>query len=141
MKAYEFFPHTADVKFRASGKTLEVAFKNAAYALTDTMTNHKKVKGKVNEKISIESEDKKALLYDFLEQFLILVDSEGFILNKVKSIKIGRNKKGLKLTAKVIGDNKPEKYEVDAHIKAVTYQQMIVKKSNGMYILQVILDI
>jgi len=51
---YKFLPHTADAKFQAFGKTLEEAFKNAAYAMTDIITNHKKVKAKVKETIKIK---------------------------------------------------------------------------------------
>ena len=95
MAKYKFLPHTADVKFRAYGKSLEEAFSNAALALTSVITDPSKVEAKVEKKISVSSEDEKALLYDFLEQFLILLDSEGFLLNSVKELKIS----GLKLTA------------------------------------------
>jgi len=137
MKNYKFLPHTADVKFQAFGKTLEEAFKNCAYALTETITDYKKIKPTTEKTIEIESENQESLLYDFLEQFLILLDSEGFILNKIKSLKITKNK----LTAKIIGDTKPEKYKINTHIKAVTYQEMFIKKEKGQYVIQVILDI
>ncbi len=134
---YKFLPHTADVKFRAYGKTLAEAFKNSAYALAKTITDYKKIKPQVEKTINIESENQEALLYDFLEQFLIFLDSEGFILNKIKSLKIIKNK----LTAKIVGDTHPENYEIDTHIKAVTYQQMFIKKEKDQYTIQVILDI
>lgn len=141
MKGYGFLPHTADVKFRAYGKTLNVAFKNAAYALTDTMTDHKKVRGKIENNIEVKSENREALLYDFLEQFLILVDTNGFLLNKVEELKISKKGKGYVLISKVVGDKVSRKYKIDTHIKAVTYQQMKIKKVDGKYMLQVILDI
>ncbi len=143
MKKYEFLPHTADVKFVALGKSLEGAFRNAAYALTDVMTDHRKVKQKKSYEFSVESEDKMALLYDFLEQFLVLVDSEGFLLSKVNSLKISKDRKSgkLMLKCKISGDKQNHKYEIDTHIKAVTYQQMYVKKSKEGFKLQVILDI
>ena len=137
MPQYKFLPHTADVKFQAQGKTLAQAFRNCAYALTDTITDHKKIKPTVEKIIKIESENQESLLYDFLEQFLILLDSEDFLLNKIKSLKITKNK----LTAKIIGDNKPKKYKINTHIKAVTYQEMFIKKQNNKYLIQVILDI
>ena len=141
MNAYKYLPHTADVKFRASGKTLNEAFKNAAYALTDVITNHKKIKSTVKKTIKITSENKEALLYDFLEQFLILVDSKNFLLNKIIILKIEEVKKGFKLTAKIAGDNHPKKYKINMQIKAVTYQEMFIKKQKGKFILQVVLDI
>jgi SHS2 domain-containing protein len=137
MKPYIFLPHTADTKFRAYGKTLEEAFINSAYAMADVITDHKKVESTVEKIIKVSSENKEALLYDFLEQFLILLDSEGFLLNKIKELKITSNT----LTANVFGDTKPENYEISTHIKAVTYQEMFIKKEKDQYIIQVIVDI
>ena len=140
---YEFLPHTADVKFKAYGKSLEKAFENAAYALTEVMIKPSKVKAAKKKRISVKSEDVKALLYDFLEQFLILADSKGFVLNKVDKIEIKCDKKTGKysLDAEVIGDTNIESYEIAGHIKAVTYEDMIVAKKGNIYTLQVILDI
>jgi len=137
MKKYEFLPHTADVKFRAYGKTMEEAFSNAALALTEVITDYNKVEPKVEKTIEVSSEDEKAMLYDFLEQFLILLDSEDFLLNSIKEIKI----KGNELKAVVVGDTELGKYETETHIKAVTYQEMEIKKEKGQYILQVVLDL
>jgi len=140
-KSYEFLPHTADVKFRAYGGTLEEAFENAAYALTDVVTNHKKVKPLVEKSISVKSENKEALLYDFLEQFLILLDSEGFLLHELKALKIKEENGKLRLSAKVVGDNNPSRYKIETSIKAVTYEEMFIRQEKGKWILQVILDI
>lgn len=137
---YKFLPHTADVKFQAFGKTLEEAFENCAYALTDTIAELKDIKPKVEKNIKIESESQESLLYDFLEQFLILLDSESFLLSKIKDLKIIKNKK-IKLQATLIGDTHPEKYEIKTYIKAMTYQEMFIKQEKGKFIIQVILDI
>lgn len=137
VKTYKFLPHTADTKFRAYGKTLEEAFINSAYAMADVITDHKKVKSTVEKTIKVESENKESLLYDFLEQFLILQDSEGFLLNKIKELKIKNNT----LTAKITGDTNPKNYEISTHIKAVTYQEMFIRKEKDQYTIQVIVDI
>ena len=134
---YKFLPHTADVKFRAYGKSMEEAFSNAALALTAVITDPKKVKPRIKKTIAVESEDEKALLYDFLEQFIILLDTEDFLLNKVKSIKIDK----LSLKAEIVGDAGSEKYKPKTHIKAVTYQEMEIKKEKNSFILQVVLDL
>ncbi|MBW3022298.1 archease, partial [Candidatus Woesearchaeota archaeon] len=41
---YEFLEHTADVKFRAYGKTLVEAFTAAAYSYADIVSAHTKIK-------------------------------------------------------------------------------------------------
>ena len=137
MKPYEFLPHTADVRIRAYGKTLGEAFTNCAYAATDVITDHTKVEEVVEKLIEVKSENQEALLYDFIEQFLILLDSEGFLLSEVKSLEI----EGNKLSAHVAGDTNPEKYEVSTHVKAMTYQEMDIKEDKDGFVINFILDI
>ena len=112
---YKYLEHTADIKFRAYGKTLEEAFENSALAMFNSMFNGK-VKETVTKKICVEGKDPEALLYAFLEEFLFLFDSEHFFLSKIKNLKI----KNGKLTAEVVGD-KASNYEIHIDIKAITY--------------------
>ena len=74
MKPYKFLPHTADVRIEAYGKSLEEAFTNSAYATTDVVTDHSKVAAVVEKEFTAKGENQESLLYDFLEQFLILID-------------------------------------------------------------------
>lgn len=137
MQKYEFLEHTADAKFRAYGKNIEECFANAALAMTAIMTDPENVEPKITKSISAIGNDLKNLLYNFLEEFLFLIDSENFILNKVKDIKI--NPKGRKylLNATVVGDRINDKYKIETGIKAVTYMDMEVKED---YV-QVVVDI
>ena len=138
---YIYLPHTADAKFRAYGKSLEEAFANAAYAMTDIITDIRKIKSTAKQNISIHSEDEKALLYDFLEKLLILLDTKGFLLSKITQIKIKKNRdKSLSLTASLTGDNY-KGYETKTTIKAVTYQEMLIDQKRGKFVVQVIVDI
>ncbi len=137
MKPYEFLPHTADVRIVARGKDLAEAFGNAAYAMTDVVTDHFKIEKKIEKKISVKSENQESLLYDFLEEFLILIDSEGFLLAEILEIKID----GLKLVARIVGDTFSEKYETKTHVKAMTYQEMIIKEESDGVEIRFIVDI
>jgi len=100
----------------------------------------KKVKATKQKKIVIEAEDKKALLYDFLEKFLYLMDSTHFVIGKVNSLKIKEGKK-LKLTAIVSGNTWLEKHGFKRHVKAVTYNDMIIDEKKGKVTIQVVLDL
>ena len=130
---YEYLEHTADVKFRAYGKDLDEAFCNAAYALKNVLSTDE-VESKVSKKIDIKAEDEKSLLYDFLEWFIIALDSEDFILGKIKNLEIKNNS----LKAEVFGDS-VEKYEIHTHIKAPTYQEMEIVKDDKVMV-QVVVD-
>ena len=92
---FEYLDHTADVKFRAYGDSLEKAFGNAALAMFNVMVDTSGVEGKTGKKISAEGDDLQALLYDFLEKFLILLDSENyfpFFCKKRKNRRKGRGR-------------------------------------------------
>lgn len=140
MQKYKFLEHTADAKFQAFGKTLEDAFANSALALARIITNHEKIKPKVKRKIKVSSEDLESLLYDFLEQFLILLDSEDFLLNKVLKLKIMQGKK-FSLEAEVAGDTNIAAYDVETHAKAITYSDMLIKQAKGKWVVQVVVDL
>jgi len=87
-KRYEFLPHTADAKFRAYGKTLSQAFSHAAEALFMIMTEVSKVRAEMRKEVKVVSRNQQALLYDFLEELVYLVDTEGFLLSRVVALNI-----------------------------------------------------
>ena len=147
---FKFLKHTADVKFQAFGKNLEEAFTNAAYALKKTIADIK-VKPIIRKKIEVEGKDKENLLYNFLEEFLFLLDAESFLLANIKEIKINKTnflknkfdqKKDdkYKLEADIIGD-KASAYKFVNDVKAITYNEMFVKKQNNKFICQVVVDV
>lgn len=141
MKKYRYLEHTADGKFQAFGKTLEEVFLNAAYAMLDLICNTAQVKAKTKKNIRVSGKDKEALLYNFLEEILFLLDSENFLLGKIKSIKIIKNKK-YELKAEVFGDN-ASLYKFFGEVKAVTYNSMFIKqdKKTKRFITQVVVDL
>ena len=131
---YKFLEHTADFKFQAYGSTLEKAFENAALAVSAFLTNKKPIKSIIKKRISIETEDKKSLLYEFLDNLIFLLDTESFIISKLK-VKISDNS----LTAELKGDN-ASKYDIN-EIKAATYAEMHIKKNLKGYEIQAVMDI
>jgi SHS2 domain-containing protein len=139
---FKFFKHTADVEFEAYGKTIEEAFENAAIALQEVMVNTKKVELKITKEISIESEDMKSLLYDFLEKFLIFHDAEDLVFGKIRVIKIWKSGDKWKIEARAMGEEFDEKkHEPRTVVKAVTYFDMHIGKKDSRFFVHVVLDI
>jgi SHS2 domain-containing protein len=134
---YEFFEHTADAKFRAYGTTIEEAFSNAAEAMFSLMIDPAKVEARQDKVIEVAGTDEKSLLYSFLEEFLFLFDTKGFLLNHVKEIRIS----GSRLTAKAVGDTLSDKYKVEGDVKAVTYNEMDITRGDTKVTVQVVLDV
>lgn len=136
---FEFFDVTADAGFNAYGDTLEEAFQNAALAMFEVITDTNSIKPQIKKEINIESEDEYALLYDWLSEFLFILDSEFLVFSKfvVEIKKDGQ----YTLNASVWGEEfDPKKHESRAEVKAITYHLMDIKKEKG-YMAQVIVDI
>lgn len=150
MEKYKFFEHTADAKFQAYGKTLEEAFSNAVLAMFSIMTDTEKVKPVITRKIIAEGKNEKALLYNWLEEFLFLLDSEMFIVNKITKIEIKKvtaidddeeEIEIFRLSAVVVGDKSDNDYELKGEVKAVTYNEMDIQKEDSKVMVQVVVDI
>ena len=139
-KKFEFFEVTADVGYKSYGKTLDEAFENAALAMFEVITDTSKVEPEIERKIEVESEDECALLYDWLSEFLVLLDVDYLVFSKFE-VKIEKKEDGFSLKGTAWGEEfNPEIHESRAEVKAVTYHLMDVKQDNGVMV-QVILDI
>ncbi|MCK5594482.1 MAG: archease [Candidatus Aenigmarchaeota archaeon] len=139
-KKYEFLPHTADAKFTAYGKTREDAFSNAALAMFSVMVEPETVKPVVKKSLKIEAEDIESLLYDWLENLLVLLDSENFILSFVDKIVIVEIDDGYSLDAEFTGDTISDDYDLLGFVKAVTYNDMEIKEKDGVWQITVVVD-
>ncbi len=138
-KKFEFFDVTADVGFRAYGKTLEEAFENAALAMFEVMTDTSTVNPSTQRRIKIESEDRFALLYDWLSELIFLHDSEYLIFSRFE-IHISQKDDTFLLEGSAEGETfNRDKHESREDVKAVTYHLMDIKEEEG-YMVQVILD-
>ncbi len=140
MDKYQFFDVTADVGYKAYGHTLAEAFENAALAMFEVITDTDSIGNGIKRKIKVESEDEYALLYDWLSEFLFIMDSE-FLVFSSFNVRIDRKGEGYVLHGTAWGEEfNPKRHEIRNEVKAVTYHRMDIKK-NEFYSVQVILDI
>lgn len=164
MEKFKYLDHTADLKFQAFGKTLEDAFGNAVYAMMQFLLPDQQVKLKVKKKILITAPRRDTLLYSFLEEFIVLMETKHFLPGKISKLVIreggkegntgkegkarkdgkagteGSARKEWSLTAEIAGDSYDE-YETKGDIKAITYSDMLIEKKEGVWMVQVVVDI
>jgi len=134
---FKFLDHTADIKFRAFGKNLNEAFDNSALAIIDYISRGEKIKEKKKKRIRVKGIDEKALLYNFLDEIIYLLDAKNFVVSRVKT---KLSKDGKSLTAEAFGDDS-SKYEDLDHIKAATYAEMEIKKVPSGLRIQAVMDV
>ena len=140
-RKFKFLEHTADVKFQAFGKNLEEVFENSGLALISSQYKGK-VKAIKKKKIKVKGKDNESLLYNFLEEILILLE-KGFLTSKIK-VKIKEKNKNKILEAELLGDS-TKNYEISVDVKAVTYNQMFVREEKKgkkrQWVAQVVIDV
>uniref|UniRef100_A0A7J3ZJ10 Protein archease n=1 Tax=Fervidicoccus fontis TaxID=683846 RepID=A0A7J3ZJ10_9CREN len=139
---FKFIEHTADVVIEAWGETLERAFENAARATFEVMTDTSRVEPRVGREIEVEGFDLENLLLRWIEELLLLFDSENLLLGEFKVERIAETQEGYRLNATVRGERfNSEKHESRTHVKAVTYAQMKIWKENYTWRVRFTLDI
>jgi SHS2 domain-containing protein len=141
---YKFLEHTADLKIRVEAKSLEKAFSESANALREAIAEKIKVGAKLRKEINIFGKDKESLLYNFLEEFLFLLDAEGFLLSKVENLKIEKTKKGKGFELKFIAlGDLAKNYKFSNDVKAITYNEMKIleNKKSGKTVIEFVVDV
>lgn len=129
-KKFEYFDVTADIGYWAYGKTLEESFENAALAMFDVITDTEKIAKNETKEISVESEDKISLLYDFLEELLIIHELDLILFSDFQvAIKKERKEDNevYKLSAIATGETIDWSiHERKSEVKAITFHMMEV---------------
>jgi SHS2 domain-containing protein len=141
-KQYEYLEHTADIKFLAYGKTLEEVFENAALAMFNVIIDTSKVSGETVREIFLKSPDPESLLVDWLSELLYLFEVEEIIFRKFHVKQIREEGSEYSIIAQASGEGFDSKgLPFETEIKAVTYNQLEIKKTDGGWKAQVVVDI
>jgi len=140
---YKFLDHTADVSVEIQGKSLEEAFEQTVYSLMETITpSLKLISPKIERIIKIEAEDKEALLFDFLTEFLYIFDVEELIFNKVNIHSIKKEQEKYYLEAIASGEKFDKyKHEPGTEVKAITYSFMNIEEKKKNVKINIVFDI
>jgi SHS2 domain-containing protein len=141
---YKFFDKTADAKFQAYGNSLDEAFKNAQEAMMSVMYDIDALLDydfdAQDREIIVEGMNLEALLYNFLEEVIFLMNAE-FFVGLVEKLQIIHKDDVYKLKA-IMHGTQSINLESHGEIKAVTYNEMFVKhdEDSGKYSVQVVVD-
>jgi len=141
---YEFLDDiaTADVAFRASGRTQAEMFCAAADAVLNVMlADTAELECRIGRVIRLEAEDLEILLFQYLQELIFLKDARRLLLH-VSVVDIEQGQRGYKLEAKARGDViDPERHHLHVDIKAVTLHEFCVRQTDTGWEATVVLDI
>ena len=132
---FEVIQHTADVRLRIHGDSVEELFREAVRGLTACLQPQATQSSEVERTLRVESVDRTTLLVDFLNEVLWFADVHSEIFHDVKFAELTE----LSLTAELRG-SRAESFGSD--IKAVTYHEAeVTRNERGAWETMLVLDI
>jgi len=137
-KEWENYSHPADMGIRGYGATKEIAFSNAAVALTAVITEPKKVQPKEMVEIECEESDLELLFACWINALIYEMSTRRMLFARFE-VELKDNK----LRARAWG----EQIDVSRHrpvveVKAATFSDLKVRQGeNGQWIGQCIVDV
>jgi SHS2 domain-containing protein len=135
--SFEFIDHTADAGIRVKAPTVEDLFATAALAFSELVTRVDSVDCRVERRFKLQEDDIETLLVSWLQELLYLLDTEALVFARFQV-----TLHDLSLAATAWGDFfDPKIHPMKTEIKAVTYHQLEVTKSDQGWQAQVIFDI
>ncbi|MFH1866008.1 MAG: archease [Candidatus Eisenbacteria bacterium] len=137
--AYTEIEHTADVGLELEAPDLETAFEQAAASMFDLMCDLDGVGDGVSRTIRATSRegDLQGLMVRWLTELLFVFASERLLLS---SFDVRRLEDGV-IEASVAGEQfDPDCHGMKTEIKAVTYHDLAVDQTEGVWFVRVIFD-
>ena len=135
---YEVFEHTADVGLPAYGSTVAELFIHAAQGMGSLMVAPEQITPQVSREITVEGHDEVSLLIAWLNELIVLFDTEYLLFSQFEIDAITRTQ----LRGRAWG----EPYDAGCHdlssaIKAVTWHEASVELRGEVYKASIIFDI
>ena len=135
--SFEYIDHTADVGIRVEAPTLEDIFETAGLAFTELVTTVASIDCREKRRFQLEEGDIETLLVSWLQELLYLLDTEDLVFGRFQ-VKLDN----FSLEAVAWGDVfDPNIHTMKTEIKAVTYHQLEVTRSDRGWQAQIIFDI
>ena len=139
--SFKFIDKTADIRIRIEADDLFGLIKDSAEAFKRVMTDDN-IACSVDKKIEFDACCEEKIVFKFLEELLFLLDAEGFLISRVKSIYLFKNHKGeFKVSVLVCGDSELSKYDITSVIKAITYNDFKFGRDKEGLFTEITLDL
>jgi SHS2 domain-containing protein len=138
MGHYRLLEHTADMGIEAVAESREELFAQAAYGLMEVVFGNQGGAAREERVVTVEGGDPEELLVNWLNEVLFLLEGKGFLPVDFEVEEVGWQV----VRARVGGEPfDPRRHLVEREVKAVTYHQIKVEKTNGGWLARVYVDL
>ncbi|AJZ76289.1 archease [Candidatus Nitrosotenuis cloacae] len=130
--SYKSLEHATDAIFEVTAPNLEEAFVIAAKSVIETILDVNTIEEKEEKTLEVSGKDLSYLLYNWLEELIILTITDGFAAKRI-TVNIEKNAE-YKILARFWGEQIDiKKHHFKVEIKAPTFHEMEVKQGDTIY--------
>ena len=127
--SYRTLEHATDAVIEVTADNLENAFKIAGISVIETILDISKVTENDKRILEVKGKDLKYLLYNWLEEIIILTITDGFAGKRI-TIDISKDEE-YKIDAEVFGETIDlKKHEFKVEIKSPTFHEMEITQKD-----------
>ena len=137
--SYRTLEHATDAIIEVTADNLKEAFQIAGISVIETILDSSKVDENDSRKLVVKGKDLKYLLYNWLEEIIILTITDGFAGKRIV-IDILKNE-NYEIHAEVFGEMiNLKKHEFKVEIKSPTFHEMEIKEDDKI-VMKYLLDL
>ena len=137
--SYKTLEHATDAIIEVTADNLKEAFQIAGISVIDTILDSSKVEENSSKKLIVKGKDLKYLLYNWLEEMIILTITDGFAGKRIL-LEITKNG-NYQIDAEIFGEAIDlRKHDFKVEIKSPTFHEMDIKQ-NDKVVMKYLLDL
>tara|TARA_Y100000590_G_C15213307_1_gene823366 strand:+ start:226 stop:642 length:417 start_codon:yes stop_codon:yes gene_type:complete len=129
--SYRTLDHTTDAVIEVTADNLKNAFEIAGISVIETILDISKVTENDKKIIQVKGKDLKYLLYNWLEEVIILTITDGFAGKRI-IVNISKDEE-YKIDAEIFGETIDlKKHEFKVEIKSPTFHEMKIEQKDNI---------
>ena len=137
--SYKTLEHATDAIIEVTADNLKEAFEIAGISVIETILDISKVDENNSKKLIVKGKDLKYLLYNWLEEMIILTITDGFVGKRIL-LEITKNG-NYQIDAEIFGEAIDlRKHDFKVEIKSPTFHEMEIKQDDKV-IMKYLLDL
>ena len=129
--SYRHLEHATDAVIEVTAPNLTRAFEVAGMSVVETILDPSKIDEKTNFSVSVQGKDLRYLLYNWLEEIIILTITDGFAIKKML-VEIKKNNQ-YEIMAQVFGEKIDiTKHKFKVEVKSPTFHEMEIQEGENI---------
>jgi SHS2 domain-containing protein len=141
---YAYLDHISDIGIKASGESMEEAFKCGAEAVLNIFFDTEAISDEISITIKAKAPSPSIdlLFIESLNELISIQDRESLALKGIRDVEIKEGPEGLSFTASAYGESfRPDKHKVKCEVKGATYSGLSYEVTNGIHTFTCVVDV